>query len=214
MRPVTGLANGSFVLQLSQACRLRSGRYWVSVQSNQSFGNAGMWFWRTRPQVIGHPAVFRNPGGYFEPPCPTWGRIDQCTNDFGRWDVVFQVSGAETSSGGNCQATATSLCLNQGRFRASVQYRTGQGVTGNGQAVALTGDTGTFTFFDAANVEIVLKVLDGRALNNHFWVFYGALSDVEYTVTVEDTQTGKRKTYFNPRGNLASVGDSAALPAN
>jgi hypothetical protein len=45
-------------------------------------------------------------------------------------------------------------------------------------------------------------------------VFYGALSDVEYTVTVEDTQTGKRKTYFNPLGNLASVGDSSALPPN
>jgi hypothetical protein len=28
----------------------------------------------------------------------------------------------------------------------------------------------------------LVKVLDGRAINDRFWVFYGALSDVEYTV--------------------------------
>jgi hypothetical protein len=211
--PVFGLANGSFVVDLASACRFGAGRYWVAVQSRQNFGNAGMWFWRTRPQVAGHGAVYRNPGGFFQPPCPTWGRIDQCTNGFGRWDMTFAVSGQETSTGGNCQPTATSLCLAQGRFRVEVEYRTSQGA-GDGRAVPLTGDTGYFTFFDAANVEIVLKVLDGRALNGHFWVFYGALSDVEYTVRVEDTQTGTVKTYFNPQGNLASVGDSAALPAN
>ena len=129
-------------------------------------------------------------------------------------DMVFEVSGLETTTGGSCQVTATSLCLNQGRFRVSVQYRTAQGATGHGQAVALTGDTGYFTFFDAANVEIVLKVLDGRALNGQFWVYYGALTDVEYTVTVEDSRTGFRKTYFNPLGNLASIGDTAALPGS
>ena len=56
-----------------------------------------------------------------------------------------------------------------------------------------------------------MKVLDGRAFNNKFWVFYGALSNVEYTVTVTDTQTGAVKTYFNSQGNLASVADTAAF---
>jgi hypothetical protein len=56
-----------------------------------------------------------------------------------------------------------------------------------------------------------VKVVDGRAFNGRYWVFYGALSDVEYTITVTDTLTGAVKTYFNPRGNLASVADTAAF---
>jgi hypothetical protein len=42
-------------------------------------------------------------------------------------------------------------------------------------------------------------------------VFYGALSNVEYTITVTDTSTGKTRTYFNPSGQLASVADTAAF---
>jgi len=65
------------------------------------------------------------------------------------------------------------------------------------QAVPLTGDTGYFWFFSSNNVELVIKVVDGRAFNGFFWVFYGALSDVAYTITVTDTQTGGIKTYSN-----------------
>jgi hypothetical protein len=77
--------------------------------------------------------------------------------------------------------------------------------------VPLTSDTGYFWFFSANNVELVLKVVDGRAFNNFFWVFYGALSDVEYTITVTDTVTGAVKVYTNAQGQLASVADVAAF---
>jgi hypothetical protein len=78
--------------------------------------------------------------------------------------------------------------------------------------VAITSDTGYFWFFSSTNVELAIKVLDGRALNNKWWVFYGALSSVRYTVTVTDTVTGNVKTYNNPSGNLGSVADTSALP--
>jgi ELWxxDGT repeat protein len=85
-------------------------------------------------------------------------------------------------------------------------------LAGAGKAVPLGGgDTGYFWFFEAANVEVVLKVLDGRPLNGKFWVFYGALSDVEYAVTVTDTTTSAVKTYTNPSGRLASVADTNAF---
>jgi hypothetical protein len=77
--------------------------------------------------------------------------------------------------------------------------------------VPLTSDTGYFWFFSASNVELVLKAVDGRTFNNHFWVFYGALSDVEYTITVTDMVTGAVKTYSNTAGHLASVADTAAF---
>jgi ELWxxDGT repeat protein len=107
-----------------------------------------------------------------------------------------------------CQPAADHLCLNGSRYRVEAAWRTPQGAQGRGTAVALTGDTGYFWFFNAANVEAVIKVLDGQGVNGHVWVFYGALSDVSYTLTVTDTQTGLTRRYFNPQGQLASVGDT------
>lgn len=54
-------------------------------------------------------------------------------------------------------------------------------------------------------------MLDGSAVNGHRGVFYGALSGVEYTVTVTGTETGEIKTYRNPSGSLASVADVEAF---
>lgn len=109
---------------------------------------------------------------------------------------------------GGCQPSSTRLCLNGGRFQVEAAWRDFQGGTGQGTAVSLTGDTGYFWFFDPANAEVVLKILDGRGLNDHHWVFYGALSSVEYALTVTDTQTGLARRYLNPSGQLASVGDT------
>jgi hypothetical protein len=113
-----------------------------------------------------------------------------------------------------CTTNATTLCLNNGRFQVRAIFSAPNLNINNApaQAVPLTSDTGYFWFFSANNVEIVLKAVDGRSFNNHFWVFYGALSNVEYTITVTDTVTGAVKTYTNPAGNLASVADTAAFP--
>jgi hypothetical protein len=56
-----------------------------------------------------------------------------------------------------------------------------------------------------------VKVLDARSINGHFWVYYGALSNVEYTLRVTDTTTGEVRTYQNPAGAFASRGDVEAF---
>jgi len=120
---------------------------------------------------------------------------------------------AITSGPASCASGQTSLCLNGSRFEVGVVWRDFDGNTGVGQAAPLTGDTGAFWFFTPTNIELVVKVLDGRWLNDHFWVFYGALSNVDYTLTVTDTVTGRSATYYNPSGTFASVGDTEAIPA-
>ena len=112
--------------------------------------------------------------------------------------------------GSGCQATAEALCLG-GRFRVEAFWRDFQGGFGPGRAVSLTADTGYFWFFDPANVEVIVKALDGQGVNGHHWVFYGALSTVEYTLTVTDTATGAARRYVNPPGRLGSVGDTTAF---
>ncbi|MEP6769327.1 MAG: PKD domain-containing protein [Acidobacteriota bacterium] len=111
-----------------------------------------------------------------------------------------------------CVATSAALCLNGGRFRVEVAWQVpSQGTNGAGSAVPLTADTGYFWFFSANNVELVVKVVDGRAFNGRFWVFSGALSDVAYTVRVTDTQTGAVRIYSNPSGRLSSASDLSAF---
>ena len=127
-------------------------------------------------------------------------------------DFVQAPASPFVASAGSCSPSTTALCLNGGRFRVEVTWKDFDNHTGAGQAVPLTGDTGYFWFFGPENVELVLKVLDGTPVNQHWWVFYGALSNVEYHVTVTDTVTGAQKTYTNPSGNLGSVADTSAFP--
>jgi streptogramin lyase len=102
-------------------------------------------------------------------------------------------------STGPCVADSASLCLSFGRFRVQANWQIpSQGTSGQGTAVSLTGDTGTFWFFNASNVEMIVKVLDACTLNSHKWVFAGGLTNVEVTLTVTDTQTDAVKTYVNP----------------
>lgn len=110
-----------------------------------------------------------------------------------------------------CRAGERALCLEEGRFRVEAHWTDFEGLSGDARAVPLTGESGAFWFFDPANVELVAKVLDGRPVNDHHWVFYGALSNVRYALTVADGETGLARRYENPAGRYASVGDTAAF---
>jgi ELWxxDGT repeat protein len=111
-----------------------------------------------------------------------------------------------------CLATSTSACLAEERFRVEAHWSGFDGREGDARVLPLTSDTTGFWFFDAANLELALKVLDGRATNDHFWVFYGALSNLDYAVTVTDGGTGEARRYRSPYGAFASVGDTLAFP--
>ncbi|MEM7351244.1 MAG: hypothetical protein AAF657_10590 [Acidobacteriota bacterium] len=112
-----------------------------------------------------------------------------------------------------CASDDTSLCLNQERFRVEIEWRDFTGNTGAGRVVSADSeDSGLFWFFSDTNWEVLVKVLDGCAFNQHFWVFAAATTDVEYTLRVTDTLTGVVATYFNPLGNpSAAITDTSAL---
>jgi hypothetical protein len=110
-----------------------------------------------------------------------------------------------------CVPSATVLCLGGGRFQAQVSWKEPAGATGAGQTVPLSADTGAFWFFDPSNLELMIKVLDARAVNGYFWIYFGSLSNVEFTVTVTDMTTGAVKTYQNPQGVFGSVADDRAF---
>jgi hypothetical protein len=115
-----------------------------------------------------------------------------------------------------CTPSDTTLCLNQDRFKVETDWRKGDGTTGVGHGVELTGDTGYFWFFNNANVEVVTKVLDGCGVNSRYWVFGAGLTDVQVTMRITDTKSGATRTYINPQGTafvaLQDTGAFATCP--
>jgi hypothetical protein len=120
---------------------------------------------------------------------------------------------------GPCTPSTTTLCIDDQpgdrRFKVQVTF---QG-TSNGNAVSLSSlgvnSGGLFWFFGANNPELLVKVLNGCALNNKYWIFWSAGTDVALTLTVTDTVRGQSKTYTNPQGTAAKpVQDTNALPCS
>lgn len=112
-----------------------------------------------------------------------------------------------------CVPTATRLCLQGERFAVEVAWQDGNGGTGPGRpTAAVSADSAVFWFFAPDNWELLVKVIDGCAVNGRYWVFESAMTDVRYTLTVTDTRTGAVARYANPGGeNARPILDTAAF---
>ncbi len=122
-------------------------------------------------------------------------------------------SGCSEAAGSTAEGSA--VCLGGGRFRFEATWESQHdGRRGAGQMRRLTESTGVATFFNPDNVELVFKVLDGTEANGNHWVFYGGMTDLGYTLTVTDTQTGEVKSYRNEPGSTCGAGDTTAFGAD
>ncbi|HVS66178.1 MAG TPA: PQQ-dependent sugar dehydrogenase, partial [Thermoanaerobaculia bacterium] len=127
-------------------------------------------------------------------------------------EVVVAVLDDERRRVGGCEPDADTLCLNDGRFRVEMTFADFEGQSGVGQADPLTDDTGSFWFFDAANVEVVIKVLDACAISDRYWVFAAGLTNVATRIEVVDTVAGELRIYENALGEaFAPVLDTGAF---
>lgn len=127
-----------------------------------------------------------------------------------------EASATTKGNGGPCVAGDGTLCVLNSRFRVMVQWRNqfDSGHNGIGHAVPVPGSdvTGRFWFFGPENFELIVKVIDGRPINGNIWFFYGSLSNVEYWITVEDTEKDRSRTYHSPPDQLTSLADTTAFP--
>jgi len=121
-----------------------------------------------------------------------------------------------------CVAGDTTLCIDDqpgdARWQATVSFSTtqGGGRSGKGHALPLASlgvsHGGLFWFFDGTNPEMLLKMLNACSLNERFWVFYSATTNVGFTVTVTDTHNGRSKVYSNKDGKAAPpIQDTSAF---
>jgi hypothetical protein len=118
----------------------------------------------------------------------------------GNYSITLN-NGTGPSLGFAVKPRAALLGLMGGRFQMSVADQ----VAGASPAAVQMSDAGGyFTFFDPTNVELTAKIVDGRAVNGHYWVFVASMTNTPLTITVTDTQTGHcgsscpTRTYSNP----------------
>lgn len=107
---------------------------------------------------------------------------------------------------GSCVPNATTLCFQADRFAVSANFNGSPAPT-----MPFSEEGGFFWAFEPNTVEVVVKILDGRSVNGHFWVFHGALTDLAYTLTVTDTITGAVKTYLKGAGHFCGDADTSAF---
>jgi ELWxxDGT repeat protein len=113
---------------------------------------------------------------------------------------LFGPSGAAPPAR-TCADDPETLCLGEGgRFRVSLDWETASD-RGRAQPVAAgSADSGLFTFFSPGNWEMMVKLLDGCAINGKRWVFAAGTTDVGWTLRVTDRTTGAEKVYVSELG--------------
>jgi photosystem II stability/assembly factor-like uncharacterized protein len=97
------------------------------------------------------------------------------------------------------KAGGTELSLLGGRFSITIDARKPGGSPATPVVMASGDGFGVFSIpdvsGDAAFPEIVVKMVDGRAVNGSFWFFETNLTSLDYTLIVLDRVTGKKEVW-------------------
>jgi hypothetical protein len=132
------------------------------------------------------------------------------SDDIGGLQTLYRVGGAGGGGGGGgttkgCPAGTPpgTLCLLQGRFRVSATWENQfDGSSGSAGAVPSTDLAGFLYFADPGNLELAVKIVD---FGSEIKVFYSQLTNLRFTLTVNDTASGRTKTYSNTPGDCGAI---------
>ncbi len=211
-------SNVEVVVKVLNACGLNS-KYWVFAGG---LTNVNVVL-TVRDTVTGSTKIYTNPQGTPYQPIQDTDAFATCSAHGSSLTTSLQAPlpaiavqpTPEPRPVATCTQNATTLCLSNGRFAVTSTWQTDDGKSGTGQAFPITADTGTFSFFSANNVEVIVKVLDACSTNAGRWVFAGGLTNVHVVLTVRDTATGSVKTYTNPLDTpFQPIQDTSAFGCN
>lgn len=88
------------------------------------------------------------------------------------------------------------------------------GATGVGKVIGQNDVYGYFSLptlsGNGGNPEMIVKMVDATGIGQNYWVFYGTMTDLLFTLTVTENATGIAKTYLqnaaNPSGQYDTSG--------
>jgi hypothetical protein len=144
---------------------------------------------------------------------------------FGNFDVGGATSSncanvtvtSGTAATGSCTQSTSTLCL-LNRFAVTLQAKDNPSRSNNSGPGVTVPVNSVFGFFttpalapDPSDIQVFVKMVDAVGFNNRFWVFLGGLTDLDFTVTVVDTQKGVSKIYNKPAGSTCGWNDTQAF---
>jgi hypothetical protein len=147
----------------------------------------------------------------------------------GSYEVRLQVDGALVDSRAfTVVAPATSLRLDLGRFAVGLSWTKPDGSPGGSATASQTSDnSGTFWLFDSAEIDVVVKIVDGGLVNGKIWVFASSLTGQPFILTVTDEigtfalpcaisqpPAACVRSYIAKGGTLQTLADFSAFPSS
>jgi sugar lactone lactonase YvrE len=132
----------------------------------------------------------------------------------GRDGRLFVADSYSIVRGSMCRSD--SLCLDGDHFSLALSVKDPrQGTTGAGLPIPQNDLFGYFSVPDLTgnpdNPEVFVKLLDGRPVNGRYWVFYGGLTDLEYSLAVTNDRTGHVVSYRKEPYGFCGGADTSAF---
>ena len=134
-----------------------------------------------------------------------------------------EATGVTNSIPGACTPTPTTVCLLNNRFKVTVDYvnpfssppnQPGTFVGARMLQGIQNPDTAVFGISSAQAVEVVVRIQDARPFAPRYDIYYGGMTDIGYTVTITDNETGATRQYSNVIGQVGGGVDRASFAAN
>lgn len=109
-----------------------------------------------------------------------------------------------------CEPTKDVLDLDG--YRVRMCYVTPNGAVGQAKAgIYSSGQSGLLWFFDRDNAEVLVKVLNGCAVNSHRWVYVAPVTDLAVHMTIT-SPSGEEWSYVNESSVKAdTMADASAF---
>lgn len=142
----------------------------------------------------------------------------------GVFTVRLTASNASGQSSTSQAVTVTSsgvLRLNAAHSFDVTLTATNQRTGASGSGVVI-GQNDVYGYFslptlsgNAGNPEVIVKMVDASAIGLNYWVFYGTMTDLQYTISVKENATGVVKTYSqNPNAPSGQFDTSGFVGTN
>ncbi len=137
-------------------------------------------------------------------------------DDLAASEALYPMPGAGAEWDERCTSGDRTLCLNDREYRVTAEWTTSTDGTDWRSAMAepVNDNAGYFHFFGTENAELLIKILDGCAINGHKWVFAAGMTDVGSSFHVTELTTGRERLYRKQEvGRLMpAVTDTQAFP--
>ncbi len=138
----------------------------------------------------------------------------QDDNEPGVYGIRMAVAHAEDEAGyTDCVPETAALSFDGHEVRLCFEtYRGDVGEARSG--IWASGQAGLLWFFQPDNAEVLVKVLNGCAFNQHRWIFVAAVTDVAFNLEITSPD-GEVWRHRNPQGMTAlPAQDNTAFPCN